>query len=157
MGDYYKKGSWNALCAICGFEYKSDDLRWNAQIEDYVCKYDWEPRHPQERLRATKDDQSVPWTRPDPFEGDSGDADLTLTVGDNVTAIFATELTANRTVTLSTTGAESGDVFTVTRTGGGDFSLDVGGLFTITKPISFGYAKVEYDGSSWVLKDSGIF
>ena len=62
---YYKQGDWNAICALCGFKYKASELRWNSQIQDYVCKWDWEQRHPQERLRATKDDQSVPWTRPD--------------------------------------------------------------------------------------------
>lgn len=64
--DYYKKGDWNAICAICGFKYKASDLKWNSQIQDYVCKWDWESRHPQERLRAVKDNQSVAWTRPDP-------------------------------------------------------------------------------------------
>lgn len=64
--DYYKKGDWNAVCAICGTKYKASELIWNSQIQDYVCKWDWESRHPQERLRGIKDDQSVAWTRPDP-------------------------------------------------------------------------------------------
>lgn len=159
MGDYYKQGTWNALCAICGFEYKSSELRWNSQINDYVCKQDWEVRHPQERLRAVKDDQSVPWTRSDPStNGDRGDADVTLVSGtDDISQLFATDLTANRTITLSTTGASNGDVFQVNRTGFGDYSLSVGGLFSITKPVSFGYARVRFDGSSWVLDDSGVF
>ena len=63
--DYYKQGDWNAICAICGTKYKASELRWNNQINDYVCKWDWEPRHPQERLRGVKEDQSVEWTRPD--------------------------------------------------------------------------------------------
>lgn len=66
MSTYYKQGDWNAICALCGFKYKASELRWNNQIQDYVCKYDWEQRHPQERLRPTEDDQSVPWTRPNP-------------------------------------------------------------------------------------------
>jgi len=64
--DFYKKGTWNAVCALCGTKYKASELRWNTQIQDWVCKWDWESRHPQERLRAVKEDQSVPWTRPDP-------------------------------------------------------------------------------------------
>ena len=157
MGDYYKKGDWNALCALCGFEFKASELRWNSQINDYVCKEDWETRHPQERQRATKDDQSVEFVRADQFNGDKGDNDVTLTVGDDITALFATDLTANRTVTLSAIGASNGDCFTINRTGHGSFDLDVGGLFTITNPVNFGFAKVQYNGSSWVLKDSGIY
>lgn len=156
MGDFYKQGDWNALCAICGFEFKASQLRWNSQINDYVCKEDWEVRHPQERIRAKKDKQSVAFVRTDSYDADKGDADVTLTVGDPVTALFGTDLTANRTVTLSTTGATAGDTFVVNRTGHGAFTLDVGGLYTITNPISVGYAKVQYNGSSWVLKDSGI-
>lgn len=66
MPTYYKQGDWNAICAICGTKYKASELRWNSQIQDYVCKWDWEQRHPQERLRGVKDDQSVPFTRPNP-------------------------------------------------------------------------------------------
>ena len=65
MNTYYKQGDWNAICAVCGTKYKASELRWNNQINDYVCKWDWEPRHPQERLRGVKEDQSVEWTRPD--------------------------------------------------------------------------------------------
>lgn len=63
---YYKHGDWNAICALCGGKFKASQLRWNSQIQDWVCKDDWEQRHPQERLKAHEDDQSVPWTRPDP-------------------------------------------------------------------------------------------
>ena len=63
--DYYKQGDWNAICAVCGTKYKASELRWNNQINDYVCKWDWEPRHPQERLKGVKEDRSVEWTRPD--------------------------------------------------------------------------------------------
>lgn len=62
---YYKQGDWNAICALCGGKFKASELRWNTQIQDWVCKDDWEVRHPQERLKARKDIQGVPWTRPD--------------------------------------------------------------------------------------------
>lgn len=67
MGSYFKAGTWNALCDICGFEYKADQLRknWKGQ---YVCKKDWEPRHPQEFLRARKESIGVPWSRPEPTD-----------------------------------------------------------------------------------------
>lgn len=64
----YKQGDWNAICAVCGFEYKASEMKWNNQLQDWTCKWDWEPRHPQERLRAVHDDQSVPWTRSEPSD-----------------------------------------------------------------------------------------
>ena len=156
MGDYYKKGSWNAICALCGLEFKSDQLRWNSQINDYVCKDDWETRHPQERIKAVKDDQSVSWVRNDPTDvNDRGDNSITLVAGtDDMNVFFGTDLTQNRTIAIS--GGENGNVFQINRTGHGDYTLDVGGLVSLTNPISFAYAKVEYNGS-WVLKDYVIF
>ena len=64
MGTYFKKGDWNAICDRCGFEFKASQLKktWDGY---YVCKDDWEPRHPQDFLRGKKDDQSVEWTRPE--------------------------------------------------------------------------------------------
>jgi len=34
-----------------------------------VCNKDWEPRPPQEFIKGIKDDQSTPFSRPDPTEG----------------------------------------------------------------------------------------
>jgi hypothetical protein len=62
-------------------------------------------------------------------------------------------LTANRAVTLSTTNAFSGARFRITRTGGGAFTLDVGGglksLATNT------WAEFIYDGAAWYLAAYG--
>lgn len=57
-------GSWNAICDRCGFKYKSFQLRkeWTGLM---VCKNCWEPRHPQDLIKIPKDDQSVPWSRPE--------------------------------------------------------------------------------------------
>lgn len=65
MNNYYKPGTWNALCDVCGFKHKSDELkkRWDGLM---VCKHDWEPRHPQDLLRVPREQISVPWTRPQP-------------------------------------------------------------------------------------------
>ena len=62
-------GSWNALCDVCGFKFKARDLkkRWDGA---YVCKDDWEPRHPSDLYRPPIEDPSVPWTRPDPDTSD---------------------------------------------------------------------------------------
>lgn len=58
-------GSWNVICDRCGFKYKSFQLRkeWTGLM---VCKNCWEPRHPQDLIKIPKDDQSVPWSRPEP-------------------------------------------------------------------------------------------
>lgn len=61
----YKPKNWNALCDVCGFKKKSSELRkrWDGMM---VCADDWEPRHPQDFLRAVKETSNkLPWTRPD--------------------------------------------------------------------------------------------
>jgi len=60
-------GDYNAICDRCGFKFKASKLRktWEGL---YVCKKDWEPRHPSDFFRAPVDDQTVPWTRPDDDE-----------------------------------------------------------------------------------------
>ena len=86
---------------------------------------------------------------------DRGDASQTLAVGtDAPIQRWATALTANRTVTLSTTGAVNGDTFRVVRTGLGAFTLDVGGLKTIPAGTA-AFVDVSYNGSAWVLAGYG--
>lgn len=70
---YLKRGTWNAVCDVCGFVFKSDQLikTWNGL---YVCKDDYEPRHPQDFVKGVKDDQSVAWTR---TEGEDVEVDTT--------------------------------------------------------------------------------
>lgn len=65
----YVKGSWNAICDRCGFEYKSHQLRheWTGLMVCYGggttgC---YEERHPQDFVRGRRDKQSVPWSRPE--------------------------------------------------------------------------------------------
>lgn len=62
--DKHIVGDWNAICDRCGFEFKASQLRktWDGL---YVCEEDWEQRHPQDFIRGVKEDQSVPWTRPE--------------------------------------------------------------------------------------------
>lgn len=63
MESFFKLGSWNAICDVCGFQYKADKLRKNWKGL-YVCREDWEPRHPQDYLKARKETVGVPWSRP---------------------------------------------------------------------------------------------
>lgn len=83
------------------------------------------------------------------------DADVTLTPHANApTVIHTGTLTADRAVTLATTNAVAGDRFTIKRTGGGAFNLNVG-----TGPLramaADQWATFEYDGSAWVLITAG--
>ncbi len=59
----YKAGQWNALCDVCGFKFKSSELkkRWDGLM---VCEDDFEQDHPQKFLRVQEDRQTVPWARP---------------------------------------------------------------------------------------------
>ena len=66
---YYKSGSWNFICEVCGQQYKAEQMRkrWDGVI---TCPKDWEPRHPQDFVRGVKDNPSVPIVRdeaPDVF------------------------------------------------------------------------------------------
>lgn len=86
---------------------------------------------------------------------DIGDSDTTLTVGSSAPIQqYATTLTANRTVTLATTGAINGDKFRVVRTGLGAYTIDVGGLKTLPSATA-AWCDVSYDGSAWILTAYG--
>jgi len=64
ISSYYADGQWNFICDICGAAPKSSDGRktWNGF---YVCSHHKEKRNPQDFLRGVKDDQTVPWSRPE--------------------------------------------------------------------------------------------
>ena len=58
-------GRWSAICDVCGFRYHSDQIRerWDGLK---VCSKDWEQRHPQDFIKAIKEDITPPWTRVEP-------------------------------------------------------------------------------------------
>lgn len=62
---YYKPGSWNCICAVCGREFKSDEVRkrWDGLI---VCKSDYEDRHILDFIRVETREHTVPYTSPEP-------------------------------------------------------------------------------------------
>ena len=64
---YIVRGQWNCICPVCGFKKKSGEMRkrWDGVM---VCKDDWEQRHPQDLIRATSDDTSVPFSLPEPTD-----------------------------------------------------------------------------------------
>jgi len=59
----YKKGDWNVIEDIGGKKVKASEtfLRWDGMR---VLREDYEPRHPQDFIKAISDDPSVPWNRP---------------------------------------------------------------------------------------------
>jgi hypothetical protein len=60
----YDKGDWKAICDACGREFKASRLRkrWDGYM---VCSEDWEPRQPQDFVKAKADIQTPSWTRPE--------------------------------------------------------------------------------------------
>lgn len=62
--DFWADGKWNFFCDLCGRKQKSSRAMktWQGL---YVCQHHREVRNPQDFLRGVKDDQSVPWTRPE--------------------------------------------------------------------------------------------
>ena len=63
--DYLKLGSWNARCDRCGAKRKGDELRqtWDGL---YVCPEHWEPRQPQDFVRAIRENPTPPFVRDPP-------------------------------------------------------------------------------------------
>lgn len=88
---------------------------------------------------------------------DKGDAAATLTVGTSEqTARWASPLTADRAVALSTTGAYSGATFEIVRqaTATGAFNLNVG--TGPLKALAAGqWCVVKHNGSAWMLTAFG--
>jgi len=64
QADFFAKGQWNFFCDLCGAKRKSSDgiKTWD---NFYVCRKHKEERNPQDFLRGVRDDQSVPWSRPE--------------------------------------------------------------------------------------------
>jgi len=84
-----------------------------------------------------------------------GDAAATLTAyASKMTQRWNTALTADRAVTLSTTGAKDGNRFVITRPAAGAFNLNVGS--GPLKALAAGtWCEVEYNGAAWVLTAYG--
>lgn len=169
----YKHGDYNAICDRCGFEYKASKLKkeWTGLM---VCKDCYEPRHPQDYLRARSEDSSVPWTRPDTsgeassgtnLNGDSittslvvethGDIDYTTTTADDFVHVFSSALTANRYISVITDASYSNEDRTIIyRTGGGAYELEVRSdataIYTIPANVN-GVVTLRYYNSAWIF------
>ena len=62
--DYFEQGGWNAACFRCGAKRKASEMKrqWQGY---YVCPEHWEPRHPQDFVKAVPDVEAVPWSQPE--------------------------------------------------------------------------------------------
>lgn len=65
--NYFKSGSWNVICDVCGVRYKADEVkkRWDGLI---VCAEDWEADHPQKYLRVRGDPRPAAFVRNEPAD-----------------------------------------------------------------------------------------
>lgn len=61
---FWKRGSWNAICDVCGQKYKIEQLkkRWDGLL---TCRADWEPRQPLDFIRLPDEKISVIESRPE--------------------------------------------------------------------------------------------
>lgn len=62
--NYFINGQWNAICDVCGWKYKSGQLRkrWDGLM---VCEYDFEMRHPLDFIRIPVEQNNVQDSRPE--------------------------------------------------------------------------------------------
>ena len=79
--DHLVLGDWNAVCFECGRKRKASQLKKHWQGY-YVCPEHWEPRQPQDFVRALPDRQTPPWTQPMP-----ADAFVAICTPGGITAI----------------------------------------------------------------------
>lgn len=59
----YVKGDWNAICDLCGFQFKASELKENWKNQR-VCAKDFEGKHPQMFVRSKPEKGSSDWARP---------------------------------------------------------------------------------------------
>jgi hypothetical protein len=88
---------------------------------------------------------------------DAGDANFTVAAGTSTTIIYNTPITALRSVTLATSGAQNGDFARVVRTASctGAFNINVGTGPLKALTAAGQWCDVQYNGSAWVLTAYG--
>ena len=155
---YIPGDHWNT-CQRCGFDIRLSDTtkEWNG-IK--VCTDCWEPRHELDFIKAHPEDTAAKGIV---TSDNTPDNDI-LTKQDNTSPTLThgtdtnihdwyTDLTANRTVTLA--NADENDHFTIFRTGGGAYTLDIQNASAATVkliPASVSaMATFIYRPAGWVL------
>lgn len=91
----YQPGNHWLVCDVCGFDYRFSDMkrRWDGA---WVCKKDFEERHPQDFVRGRRDHIRVPVARPTSTIGirsttlsisaSKGAKTISVTSADNISA-----------------------------------------------------------------------
>jgi hypothetical protein len=75
---FYEPGDNYFICPVCGFKKRVSEGRWRWD-KGYVCREDWEPRHPQESLKGRRDRIKPAISRPEPTDVFIDVADTTVT------------------------------------------------------------------------------
>lgn len=78
---YAVPGDYNAYCDRCGEKSKASELIFDDFFGLWVHPRHYDGMHPQERVEAKPDDQSVPWSQPEP--ADTFDGTAVLKEGDS--------------------------------------------------------------------------
>ena len=60
--DFFRLGDWNARCDRCGRKMKGSELKQTWQGY-WVCPEHWEPRQPQDFVRAIVENPTPPFVR----------------------------------------------------------------------------------------------
>jgi hypothetical protein len=110
------RGGANAICDICGFQFKNFELKQNWKGQ-WVCKEDYETRHPQELMRPRAPEKPLPWTRPDLDQSVYG-------------SLLPESLHTSMTTAVSETGApiQVGIQFTISSFDTGDIRRYISGI-----------------------------
>lgn len=79
--DYLALGDWDAMCAYCGRKRKASEMKRDGEFAMglYCCPEHADIRHPQDFVRAIKDDMHVPWAQPPAVVFTSFDANFPVT------------------------------------------------------------------------------
>lgn len=137
------------------YTYKQSSISDADIHQEFVPQYSASYRDEKYFRKAVDASNWDSWSvvKPGSVGADVGNASKTLTVDvDETTQVWNTAITADRAVTLSTTGGKNGDEFHITRTAAatGAFNLNVG--TGPLKALAAGtWCIVRYNGSAWVL------
>lgn len=63
--DNFILGDFNTICDVCGWKFKGSQLRkrWDGAM---VCSKDYEPQHPQDKIKIRGERNNVKDARPEP-------------------------------------------------------------------------------------------
>lgn len=149
-GDHYRPGDHYMVCEECGFTYRKSEIRkrWDGAM---VCQKDWEPQHPQEKLRGKADNMAVKNARLETYQAILNDG-CTSTTGWTVGAGWALvdeyrHSTGTAALDRAVTGLRSGTEYLLQiRTDGRDTGSVVVSLLTATTET--GDLTITVDGQS---------